>query len=37
MNIIEKRVKDLKPYEKNPRKNDDAVQYVANSIKEFGF
>ena len=36
MNIIEKRVKDL-PYEKNPRKNDDAVQYVANSIKEFGF
>lgn len=27
----------LKPYEKNPRKNDDAVQYVANSIKEFGF
>lgn len=37
MNIIEKLVKDLKPYEKNPRKNDDAVQYVANSIKEFGF
>lgn len=37
MNIIEKKVKDLKPYEKNPRKNDDAVQYVANSIKEFGF
>ena len=37
MNVIEKRVKDLKPYEKNPRKNDDAVQYVANSIKEFGF
>lgn len=27
----------LKPYDKNPRKNDDAVQYVANSIKEFGF
>ncbi len=37
MNIIEKRVGDLKPYEKNPRKNDDAVRYVANSIKEFGF
>ena len=37
MNIIEKRVKVLKPYEKNPRKTDDAVQYVANSIKEFGF
>ena len=28
---------DLKPYEKNPRRNDEAVQYVANSIKEFGF
>lgn len=25
------------PYEKNPRKNDEAVKYVANSIKEFGF
>lgn len=25
------------PYENNPRKNDDAVEYVANSIKEFGF
>ena len=28
---------DLKPYEKNPRRNDEAVQYVVNSIKEFGF
>lgn len=25
------------PYDKNPRQNDDAVQYVAESIKEFGF
>lgn len=25
------------PYERNPRKNDDAVEYVANSIREFGF
>lgn len=25
------------PYENNPRKNDDAVEYVANSIREFGF
>lgn len=32
MNITE-----LKPYEKNPRINDNAVEYVANSIKEFGF
>lgn len=31
------KIDDLKPYEKNPRKNDDAVEYVANSIKEFGF
>ena len=36
MNIIEKNLKDIKPYEKNPRKNDNAVEYVANSIKEFG-
>lgn len=27
----------LIPYEKNPRKNDKAVQYVAESIKQFGF
>ena len=37
MNIIEKNLKDIKPYEKNPRKNDNAVKYVANSIKKFGF
>ena len=37
MNIIEKNLKDIKPYERNPRKNDNAVEYVANSIKEFGF
>lgn len=30
-------VKDVKPYEKNARKNDDAVQYVAESIRQFGF
>lgn len=27
----------LIPYENNPRFNNDAVQYVANSIQEFGF
>lgn len=37
MQIIEKKLSELKPYEKNPRRNDDAVQFVANSIKEFGF
>ena len=37
MNIIELNLKDLKPYEKNPRKNDEAVKYVKESIKQFGF
>lgn len=37
MKIQEKKIKELIPYEKNPRKNDAAVEYVANSIKEFGF
>ncbi len=31
------KVDDLIPYANNPRNNDDAVDYVANSIKEFGF
>ena len=30
-------VADLIPYENNPRDNDGAVDYVAKSIKEFGF
>lgn len=37
MEIINKKIEEIKPYEKNPRKNDDAVEGVANSIKEFGF
>lgn len=28
---------ELIPYENNPRINDEAVDIVANSIKEFGF
>ncbi len=28
---------DIKPYEKNPRHNDEAVTAVAASIREFGF
>ena len=32
-----KKVNEIKPYEKNPRHNEEAVKYVANSIKEFGF
>ena len=27
----------VRPYENNPRVNDDAVDAVANSIREFGF
>ena len=30
-------VADIIPYENNPRKNEDAVQYVKNSIEQFGF
>lgn len=37
MEIINKKLEDLKPYEKNPRKNEKAIDFVANSIKEFGF
>lgn len=37
MKIEYRKTKDLIPYENNPRKNEDAVEYVANSIKEFGF
>ena len=37
MQIVEKKLKDIKPYEKNPRKNDSAVDAVASSISQFGF
>lgn len=37
MEIVNKKLEELKPYENNPRMNDDAVPYVAKSIKEFGF
>ena len=37
MNIIDLKIDTIKPYEKNPRKNDAAVKYVAESIKQFGF
>lgn len=37
MKIVEKNINELVMYENNPRKNDEAVKYVANSIKEFGF
>lgn len=37
MNVIDKRLEELTPYENNPRHNESAVPYVANSIREFGF
>ena len=27
----------IRPYENNPRRNEKAIDVVANSIKEFGF
>ena len=37
MNIINMKITDIRPYEKNPRINDGAVDAVARSIKEFGW
>jgi ParB/RepB/Spo0J family partition protein len=31
------KLNDIKPYHKNPRKNDAAVDKVANSIEQYGF
>ena len=37
MEIKEIALSELKPYDKNPRRNDNAVDAVAKSIEEFGF
>ena len=37
MNITNMKITDIRPYEKNPRHNDGAVEAVARSIKEFGW
>lgn len=37
MDIRNVSINKLHPYDKNPRRNDDAVDAVAASIKEFGF
>jgi hypothetical protein len=37
MNVQMLPLKSVKPYWRNPRKNDDAVDHVARSISEFGF
>lgn len=35
MQIYEKRLDEIRPYENNPRHNEAAVKYVANSLREF--
>lgn len=37
MEVKSMSIDDIRPYENNPRDNDDAVDSVANSIKEFGW
>lgn len=37
MNIVYKGLDEIRPYPNNPRHNDDAVDAVAKSIREFGF
>lgn len=37
MKVLNKDIKDLKPYKNNPRKNEEAVDLVAKSIEKFGF
>jgi ParB-like chromosome segregation protein Spo0J len=37
MKIVQWAIEKVKPYDKNPRRNDKAVEAVAKSISEFGF
>lgn len=37
MNIQNMKTDEVKPYPNNPRQNGDAVEKVANSLKEFGW
>lgn len=37
MEIVMRQISEVKPYGKNPRRNDGAVDAVAASIREFGF
>ena len=37
MKVVNRPITEIKPYEKNPRQNDAAVDAVAASIREFGF
>ena len=37
MKVLSKKIEDIHPYERNPRRNENAVEAVARSIKEFGW
>ena len=37
LNVCEKDINDIRPYENNPRDNFESIARVAESIKEFGF
>ncbi len=37
MNILTLSLGEIHPYGKNPRKNDKAVDAVAESIRQYGF
>ena len=37
MKVEQKTLDEIRPYEHNPRLNDEAVDVVAASIREFGF
>ena len=37
MEIVTRNLKDIHPYERNPRKNDNAVDAVAESIQQCGY
>jgi site-specific DNA-methyltransferase (adenine-specific) len=37
LKVVMMQIKDIKPYDNNPRRNGKAVDAVAKSIKDFGF
>ena len=37
MNIVDIKLDDLKPYENNPRNNEEVIEPNTNSIKTYGF
>lgn len=37
MEVVSLKLEEVRPYENNPRHNEEAVGLVAESIKQFGF